>query len=189
MALGFERGETEFGVSGMLVNSNLIMYDRATDSYWPQILGTAVQGPHRGDGLRQIRVFWTTWERWRSRHPDTRVLSPDTRHMRNYRQDPYGFPDSAAGAAGAGGIRGVLRLAGAVVHSGPGSQPPLAAPKRRIADVSLAEMAAGPPLMLKEYTRAAWWGIVHLYVNDKKVASHDHRSNAQAGMTGVLEVR
>ncbi len=89
-ALGFERGDTEFGVSGRLVNSNLIMYDRAAESHWPQILGTAVQGPQQGDGLRQVRVFWTTWERWRTRHPETKVLSKDTGYMRNYRDDPYG---------------------------------------------------------------------------------------------------
>ncbi|WP_290650326.1 DUF3179 domain-containing protein [Aquisalimonas sp.] len=89
-ALGFERGETELGVSGRLVNSNLIMYDRATDSFWPQILGTAINGPLAGEGLEEFRVFWTTWENWRDRHPDTEVLSSDTGFVRNYRHDPYG---------------------------------------------------------------------------------------------------
>ncbi|WP_303908217.1 DUF3179 domain-containing (seleno)protein [Thiohalomonas denitrificans] len=41
-ALGFERGDTTLGVSGQLVNSNLILYDRATESLWPQILSTAI---------------------------------------------------------------------------------------------------------------------------------------------------
>jgi len=89
-ALGFERGETELGVSGRLVNSNLIMYDRESDSYWSQILGAAIDGPHAGAGLKEFRVVWTTWEQWRQRHPETRVLSSDTGHMRNYRRDPYG---------------------------------------------------------------------------------------------------
>lgn len=96
-ALGFVRGETEFGVSGLLVNSNLIMYDRATDSDWPQILGTAVQGPDKGKGLRPLRVFWTNWQRWRTRHPDTAVLSKDTGHIRNYRRDPYGSYNPRSG--------------------------------------------------------------------------------------------
>ncbi|MFC7137337.1 DUF3179 domain-containing (seleno)protein [Halobaculum litoreum] len=48
-AMGFERGETTFGVSGRLVNNNLVLYDRATDSRWPQVLATAVSGPHEGD--------------------------------------------------------------------------------------------------------------------------------------------
>jgi peptidoglycan/xylan/chitin deacetylase (PgdA/CDA1 family) len=66
------------------------MYDRASDSHWPQILGAAVEGTHKGEGLRQERVFWTTWERWQERHPDTAVLSRETGHARNYRRDPYG---------------------------------------------------------------------------------------------------
>lgn len=88
--IGFLRGDTELGVSGRLVNSNLIMYDRSTGSHWPQILGAAVEGPLKGRGLKEFRVFWTTWGRWRERHPDTQVLSRRTGHVRNYRRDPYG---------------------------------------------------------------------------------------------------
>ena len=89
-ALGFLRGANEFGVSGRLVNSNLIMYDRGSDTYWPQILAAGIRGPHSGEGLTQIRVVWTTWDRWQARHPETRVLSDNTGYVRNYRRDPYG---------------------------------------------------------------------------------------------------
>lgn len=89
-ALGFKRGENEFGVSGRLVNSNLIMYDRDTDSYWPQILGTAVKGPQKGNSLVQIPLIWTSWGEWKRRYPDTDVLSRRTGYGRNYRHDPYG---------------------------------------------------------------------------------------------------
>ena len=88
--VGFERGDVEFGVSGMLVNNNLIMYDRATDSWWPQILGTAVTGELTGASLRELRVTWTTWERWRDEHPETQVLNTNTGYARNYGRDPYG---------------------------------------------------------------------------------------------------
>jgi hypothetical protein len=88
--LGFERGGTTFGVSGNLVNSNLVMYDRATDSRWPQVLATAIDGPLTGRSLREFDVVWTTWGRWRTRHPDTEVLSEDTGYVRNYGVDPYG---------------------------------------------------------------------------------------------------
>jgi len=88
--LGFERGETTFGVSGDLVNSNLVMYDRATDSRWPQVLATAVDGPLTGRSLREFDVLWTSWDRWRARHPETEVLSEDTGYVRNYGVDPYG---------------------------------------------------------------------------------------------------
>jgi hypothetical protein len=89
-AMGFERGDTTFGVSGNLVNSNLVMYDRATDSRWPQVLATAISGPLEGRSLREFDLVWTTWKRWRGRHPTTRVLSEDTGYVRNYGVDPYG---------------------------------------------------------------------------------------------------
>lgn len=82
----------EFGVSGKLVNSNLIMYDRISDSYWPQILGRAINGSAQGIVLEEFPVVWTTWERWKSKYPKTLVLSQQTGFFRNYGEggDPYG---------------------------------------------------------------------------------------------------
>jgi hypothetical protein len=96
-AIGFERGDVEFGVSGMLVNNNLIMYDRATDSWWPQILGTGVTSDLRGQSLVERRMVWTTWKRWRETHPDTTVLTEDTGYARNYDRDPYGSYNPRSG--------------------------------------------------------------------------------------------
>jgi hypothetical protein len=89
-AMGFERGGTTFGVSGDLLNSNLVMYDRATDTRYPQVLGAGVEGELRGGSLVPFGVTWTTWGRWRDEHPDSRVLSRDTGYVRNYDDDPYG---------------------------------------------------------------------------------------------------
>ncbi|MFC7018904.1 DUF3179 domain-containing protein [Halomicroarcula sp. GCM10025743] len=89
-AQGFERGPVEFGTSGDLVNSNLVMYDRGTDSRWPQVTGTAVEGPLVGQSLREFRVVWTTWEHWRAVYPDTVVLTDETGFSRRYGSDPYG---------------------------------------------------------------------------------------------------
>jgi hypothetical protein len=96
-AIGFKgkvtpKDVSTFGVSGKLVNSNLIMYDRATDSWWPQILGKAIQGAARGAKLEEFPIVWTTWESWKKRHPDTKVLSQRTGFVRNYGKggDPYG---------------------------------------------------------------------------------------------------
>jgi len=89
-AQGFKRGSTTLGVSGQLLNSNLVMYDRETESYFSQIAGTGVKGEHRGKTLDEVNLIWTTWERWRTEHPDTKVLSEDTGHLRNYSNDPYG---------------------------------------------------------------------------------------------------
>lgn len=89
-AQGFERGDTTLGVSGKLLNSNLVMFDRETESYFPQIVATGSEGQHEGSSLRELDLVWTTWERWRSVHPDTEVLSRETGHLRNYDRDPYG---------------------------------------------------------------------------------------------------
>ncbi|MFW5970148.1 MAG: DUF3179 domain-containing protein [Halofilum sp. (in: g-proteobacteria)] len=88
--LGFHRNDSEFGVSGKLLNSNLVMYDRTTESRYPQILAAGISGPMAGKGLREFRTVFTEWGRWKERHPDTRVLSTDTGIMRNYQEDPYG---------------------------------------------------------------------------------------------------
>ncbi|MGH3680927.1 MAG: DUF3179 domain-containing protein [Natronosporangium sp.] len=79
-----------FGTTGNLVNSNLLMYDRVTDSEWPQLLGRAIRGPEKGRVLTELPLVWTTWGRWRAAHPDTVVLTTKTGHLRSYGQDPYG---------------------------------------------------------------------------------------------------
>lgn len=96
-AIAFERGQTEFGVSGYLVNSNLIMYDRGSDTWFPQILAVGTSGPHVGAALVERPIVWTTWGLWRAAYPDTEVLSTETGFLRNYRKDPYGAYNSTAG--------------------------------------------------------------------------------------------
>ena len=90
----FERvidGKTvEFGTSGKLYNSNLLMYDRLTDSYWSQALGMAVKGDLTGYKLNLIPFDVVTWGDWKAIHPDTVVLTTDTGHIRSYATDPYG---------------------------------------------------------------------------------------------------
>ena len=75
-----------FGSSGFLYRSNKLMFDRETDSLWNQFTGEPVVGPLVGSGIRlKIRpVAITSWARWRARKPDTRVLSLDTGHSRDY---------------------------------------------------------------------------------------------------------
>lgn len=63
-----------FGVSGKLVRNTLVMYDRQTDSLWPQILGEAVDGPLTGESLTFLPAVHTTWAEWRAEHPDTVAL-------------------------------------------------------------------------------------------------------------------
>ncbi len=83
-----------FGTTGMLYNSNLVMYDRQTDSRYPQIMGLGISGPNKGFELEQIPATTTTWAKWKSAHPDTLVLSRDTGYARDYSVYPYGDYDT-----------------------------------------------------------------------------------------------
>jgi len=78
-----------FGVSGLLYNSDVLLYDRATQSLWSQILYTAVSGPLQGTRLSPVSLTHTSWADWRRRYPATQVLSTDTGFTRDYGRDPY----------------------------------------------------------------------------------------------------
>ena len=92
--IGYERlingEEVEFGTSGKLYNSNLVMYDRLTDTYWTQIQGRAIIGELTGTELKLFPVDVVTWEDWKNAYPDSEVLSRETGHVRAYGTDPYG---------------------------------------------------------------------------------------------------
>ena len=79
----------KFGVSGLLYNSDVLLYDRRTGSLWSQIMNSAITGPLKGMKLPAVPASHTTWRHWRTRHPATTVLSTDTGHRRNYRRSPY----------------------------------------------------------------------------------------------------
>ncbi len=82
-------GRAGFGVSGLLYNSDVLLYDRATQSLWSQIMGRAVAGPLKGATLVAVPLTHTSWADWRRRHPATEVLSTATGHTRDYSRDPY----------------------------------------------------------------------------------------------------
>lgn len=78
-----------FGVSGLLYNSDVLLYDRETESLWSQLKYQAVSGPLRGTKLEMLNTANTTWAAWKQEHPNTLVLSEDTGFKRNYSLDPY----------------------------------------------------------------------------------------------------
>ena len=82
--------EVEFGVSGKLYNSNLVMYDRLTESYWSQALGKGIVGELTGYELEKVPFDVIQWKDWKILHPDSLVLSTETGHLRPYGVDPYG---------------------------------------------------------------------------------------------------
>jgi hypothetical protein len=84
-----------FGVSGLLYNSDVLMYDKQTESLWSQIDQQAVSGPMKGASLSMLPIEHTTWNDWKSRYPHTKVLSFDTGHSLDYKKTPYtGYNDS-----------------------------------------------------------------------------------------------
>lgn len=85
-----ELGIKEFGVSGLLYNSNVLMYDRSEkESLWSQMMMEGVSGPAKGIKLRILPMELTSWSAWQSRHPKTDVLSTELGFQRDYRKNPY----------------------------------------------------------------------------------------------------
>ena len=78
-----------FGVSGLLYNSDVLLYDRETESLWSQIMNKAISGPLKGYRLQAITMSHTSWQDWQQRYPDTLVLSTDTGYQRDYTTNPY----------------------------------------------------------------------------------------------------
>ena len=91
--IAFERtidGEpVEFGTSGQLYNSNLVMYDRKTDTLWTQATGQAIVGALSGRELTSVSIDTVVWKDWKKTYPDSEVLSKDTGYIRAYGEDPY----------------------------------------------------------------------------------------------------
>ncbi len=83
-----------FGVSGLLYQSDLLLYDHQTESLWSQIAMQAVAGPLTGTKLSPLFLEHTTWGEWRHAYPHTLVLSVNTGYIRDYERDPYlGYAD------------------------------------------------------------------------------------------------
>ena len=82
-------GETTFGVSGGLLESNMIMFDRATESLWQQSTGEALAGEHLGETLELIGFQLLTMGDVKKKYPNAQILSDDTGYSRNYDRNPY----------------------------------------------------------------------------------------------------
>ena len=86
-------GRVEMGVSGLLFNNNLVMYDRRDNSsLFPQMIYTGVTGVRTGNELRLLPVIETTWGYWKRLFPTTQVISgngPGTYNISRYRSYPY----------------------------------------------------------------------------------------------------
>ena len=79
-----------FGVSGLLYNANLILYDRNTDSNWSQLRLECVNGSLINNKPKLYSVVETNWKTWKTLYPDTQVLNTQTGFSRTYGTSPYG---------------------------------------------------------------------------------------------------
>ncbi len=95
----------DFGTTGRLRHSDLVMYDRQTESWWQQATGEGIVGAYAGKRLRWLPAAITSWRDFREAHPAGRVLSRDTGHERPYGRNPYERYDTRAGPI-AGFFRG-----------------------------------------------------------------------------------
>ena len=86
----------KFGVSGLLYQSDMLLYDHQTESLWSQIKSEAVTGPMTGTRLKLLVSTHTNWGAWKKKYPHTRVLSDQTGFQRSYDRDPYqGYESSS----------------------------------------------------------------------------------------------
>ena len=119
-----------FGVSGLLYQSDVLLYDRASESLFSQLEAEAISGPLLGQRLRPLPVSYSSWSAWRARYPEGLVLSRDTGYRRDYSRDPYAGYDKSQ------------RLYFAVNNAAP----PLLHPKERVFGVSHANASKAYPV-------------------------------------------
>lgn len=79
----------EFGNTSALYNSDMVMYDRQTFSYWFQVGGDAIVGDLTGKRMEVLPTHFMRWSEWREAYPDSKVLSRDTGFPRPYERDPF----------------------------------------------------------------------------------------------------
>lgn len=98
-AIVFDRtidgSETTFGTTGKLRNSDLVMYDRQTESWWQQFTGEAIAGERAGMELNVIPSRLEAWKHFRDRRPDGDVLTPKNPDLRDYGRNPYAGYDTS----------------------------------------------------------------------------------------------
>ena len=168
----------DFGVSGKLRNSDLIMWDRQTESWWQQLTGAAIVGELTGQRLRLLPSSIVAWQDFKAAYPAAAVLSRETGHRRDYGTNPYVGYDR--------------------VDKPPflffGRQDDRLLPMERVAALTVGAAAAAFPFSLLERE-----GVVHYRVGGRDLAvffqpgarsALDGRAIAdskEVGATGVFE--
>ncbi len=129
----------DFGTTGKLRNSDMVMYDRQTESWWQQFLGEAIVGKLTGKRLKTIPARLESFEKFLARAPQGQVLIPTNPNMRAYGRNPYTGYDSASAPFLYGGdlpdyIKPMVRV---IVAEGRAWSMPLIRKKGKIEDGKL----------------------------------------------------
>jgi len=92
----FEGKVLDFGTTGKLRNSDLVMYDRQTESWWQQFIGTAIVGEYNGKELTGIPARLESFDNFKARYPGGKILVPNNENTRRYGNNPYVGYDSSS---------------------------------------------------------------------------------------------
>jgi hypothetical protein len=87
----------DFGTTGRLRHSDLVMYDRQTETWWQQAIGEGIVGEYAGQRLTFVPSPLISWSTFKESYPDGQVLSRDTGYRRDYGRNPYAFYDQGRG--------------------------------------------------------------------------------------------
>ena len=179
-ALVFDRrldGVThDFGTSGKLRNSDLIMWDRQTESWWQQFTGEGIVGELAGKKLTSLPSQVISWEAFKAANPEGKVLSRDTGFSRSYGQNPYAGYDRADNPP--------------FLFDGPLDGRLL--PKERVAFVNLGDAAAAFPFTILEVERAVNYAVggkdLVVFFESGTASALDGRSIASSRDVGAVGV-
>ena len=148
-----EGRELTFGNTSALFESDLVMFDTETRSYWWQVAGTAVVGEMTGQRLQALPSLTTTWIQWRELHPDTLVLSRPVFFDINYSFDPFqnfsetvnagDFPFPVSEAVNDGRLAAADEVLGIIVNGAS-----RAYPLRLLGDTAVNDRVGGEPIVV-----------------------------------------
>ena len=168
----------DFGTSGKLRNSDLVMWDRQTESWWQQLTGEAIVGELTGKALTALPAPIISWQDFKDAHPEGKVLSRDTGFPRPYGENPYVGYDKVDEPPFL--YRGSLD----------GRLPP----KERVAAVTIGEVNVAFPFSLLEAERVVSYSVngrdVVVFFKPGTASALDSaliQDSRDAGATGVFD--
>jgi hypothetical protein len=171
----------DFGTSGLLYADNLVMYDRQTESLWPQLTGQASVGVLTGTQLEAVPMGVVGWEQFRTAHPDALVLTRETGFERDYGRNPYvGYdePDGGLLVAPPGGTDGRLPVKQRVIGIRVGDDA-LAVSRDRVARAGVVDVSVGGRDLV----------ILHAPGQASALDTSDISDGQEIGSIGVFEPR